>query len=199
MAATRTTRHGSTDTLVDQLREADREGEAAFLHAAPHEAADSLSPDGDAALRLWVILSRAHSAIAAHAADDVARHGLTLAEFGILEALFHRGPMLLGEVQRRILVSSGGITFLVDRLAAKGLVERRSCPTDRRARYAALTPEGQRLLAEIFPAHADALTRVMAGLSTHDKQGVADLIRALGLYAARLPRSSAAADPADQG
>ncbi len=76
-----------------------------------------------AALRLWVILSRAHAAIAAHAQADAARHGLTIAEFAILEALYHRGPMLLGEVQKRILVSSGGITFLVDRLAAKGLVD----------------------------------------------------------------------------
>ena len=74
------------------------------------------TPDETAALRLWVIMSRAHAAIAEHAAADVSRHGLTLTEFAIVEALYHRGPLLLGEVQKRILVSSGGITFLVDRL-----------------------------------------------------------------------------------
>jgi len=52
-------------------------------------------------------MSRTHAAIAAHASADVGRHGLTLAEFGILEALYHRRPMLMGEVQRRIPVSSG--------------------------------------------------------------------------------------------
>ncbi|MDQ8160509.1 MAG: MarR family transcriptional regulator [Gemmatimonadota bacterium] len=141
------------------------------------------------ALRLWVILSRAHAAIATLAAADVARHGLTLAEFGILEALYHRGPMLLGEVQRRILVSSGGITFLVDRLAAKGLVERRSCEADRRARYAALTPDGTDLVSRIFPEHAAMLTGSMEGLSVDDQQATADLLRALGLHAAGVPRS----------
>src|SRR3954451_16436799 len=86
------------------------------------------------ALKLWVVLARAHNAIYSHVQDDVAAHGLTVAEFGILEVLYHKGQMLLGEVQRRILVSSGGITYLVDRLTEKGLVERRECPEDRRAR-----------------------------------------------------------------
>lgn len=136
-----------------------------------------------AALRLWVIMSRAHAAIAAHASADVARHGLTLAEFGILEALYHRGPMLLGEVQRRILVSSGGITFLVDRLTAKGLVERRTCEADRRARYAALTPAGTQLVAQIFPEHAAMLTEVMEGLTVAEQTTATGLLKALGLFA----------------
>lgn len=149
-----------------------------------------LDHDTAAALRLWVIMSRAHTAVATHAAADVQRHGLTLAEFGILEALYHRGPMLLGEVQKRILVSSGGITFLVDRLAAKGLVERRSCETDRRARYAALTPKGQELVAEIFPAHAAVVKQAMAGISAEEQERVAELLRDMGRRAAGLPLSA---------
>ncbi len=146
-----------------------------------------LEVEQEAALRLWVILSRAHAAIASHAHADVARSGLTLAEFAILEVLYHRGPMLLGEVQRRILVSSGGITFLVDRLTAKGLVERRNCDKDRRARYAALTPPGEALVAELFPAHADAITQAMRGLAADDQQVVAEMLRSLGLHAAAKP------------
>src|SRR2546423_719114 len=98
------------------------------------EAPAGRRPD-DAALSLWVVLARAYAAMAEHAAAHAAQHGLTGTEFGILEALYHKGPMLLGEVQKKILVSSGGITFLVDRLAEKDLVERRECPSDRRARY----------------------------------------------------------------
>lgn len=145
-----------------------------------------LDPISGAALRLWVILSRAHSAIQAHASADVARHGLTLAEFAILEALYHRGPMLLGEVQRRILVSSGGITFLVDRLTGKGLVERRTCHSDRRARYAALTDRGEALVAEIFPAHAEAVTRAMTALTPDQQHEIADALRSLGTEAASM-------------
>lgn len=144
------------------------------------------TPEETTALRLWVIMSRAQAAIAEHAGADVARHGLTLAEFAILEALYHGGPLLLGEVQRRILVSSGGITFLVDRLTAKGLVERRNCPGDRRARYAALTPQGAAFMTEIFPKHVAALTKAMAGLSSDQRAATADLLRTLGLKAGEL-------------
>ncbi|MBV9774720.1 MAG: MarR family transcriptional regulator [Gemmatimonadetes bacterium] len=140
------------------------------------------------ALKLWVVLSRAHDAIAEHARADVSRHGLTLAEFGILEALFHRGPMLLGEVQRRILVSSGGITYLVNRLEERGLVERRECEEDRRARYAALTKEGEALVRRVFPEHAECLEHALAGLDADEKDEAIRLLRTLGRYASEARR-----------
>ena len=153
---------------------------------APRKA-PTLDASEASALRLWVILSRAHEAIARHAEADVARHGLTIAEFGILEALYHVGPMLLGELQRRILVSSGGVTYLVDRLHERGLVERQPCPNDRRARYAALTTEGKRLLARIFPGHARAIEHAMSGLTRADRERAAVLLKSLGRAAESLP------------
>lgn len=136
------------------------------------------------ALKLLVVLARAHAAVEAHLHANVGAHGLTLTEFGILEALFHKGPLLLGEVQRRILVSSGGVTYLVDRLEEKGLVQRQACPEDRRARYAALTPAGKALIERIFPDHAQVITRVMGALSLEEQQEATDLLRRLGHSAA---------------
>jgi MarR family 2-MHQ and catechol resistance regulon transcriptional repressor len=133
-----------------------------------------------------VVLARANAAIAAHAVADMARHGLTPAEFGLLEVLYHKGPMLLGDVQRRILVSSGGTTFLVDRLEKRGLLERRLCESDRRARYAALTAAGRALMDEIFPGHAEAIRRAMSGLGLADQREATDLLRVLGHEAAAL-------------
>ena len=132
------------------------------------------------ALKLWIVLSRAQSAVARHAEADVARHGLTIAEFAILEALYHRGPLLLGELQRKILVSSGGVTYLVDRLEAKGLVERQECPDDRRARYAALTVAGERLVKRIFPEHAERIVSALSGLTKAEQTQATALLRTLG-------------------
>lgn len=140
-------------------------------------------------LKLWVVLSRAFDAVQAHAQADVARRGLTIMEFGVMEVLYHKGPLTLGEVQRKILVTSGGVTYLVDRLAAKGLVERRRCETDRRAYYAALTPEGEALIAEIFPKHAAAVDRALGGLDEAQKEQAITLLRALGRYAADAPKT----------
>ncbi|MGZ8491578.1 MAG: MarR family winged helix-turn-helix transcriptional regulator [Gemmatirosa sp.] len=152
----------------------------------PHSAPilPDVTPAERDALRLWVVLSRAHAAIAAHAAADVARHGLTLAEFGVLEALHHKGPMLLGEVQRSLLVSSGGVTYLVDRLEQRGLVRRDRCPEDRRARYAVLTDAGTAFVREAFPRHAAAVQTAMAGLTQAEQETVRGLLRTLGTAAA---------------
>jgi MarR family transcriptional regulator, 2-MHQ and catechol-resistance regulon repressor len=139
----------------------------------------------DPALKLWVVLSRATAAVERHSRADIARHGLGPAEFGTLEALFHRGPMLLGEVKEKILLSSGGITYVVDRLVEKGLVERRQCPGDRRAAYAALTPEGEALIGRIFPEHARCLEHALGGLDDEEKAAATALLRRLGTEAAR--------------
>jgi MarR family transcriptional regulator, 2-MHQ and catechol-resistance regulon repressor len=136
------------------------------------------------ALKLWVVLSRAYTAVARHSEADIARHGLSSGEFAILEVLHHKGPLLLGEVQRRILASSGGVTYLVDRLEAAGLVERRDCPEDRRARYAALTRRGEQLMKRIFPAHAEAMERAVAGLTPAERKQAIELLKKLGHAAA---------------
>jgi MarR family 2-MHQ and catechol resistance regulon transcriptional repressor len=137
-----------------------------------------------AALKLWVVLARAYAAVAERAARDVARHGLTLAEFAVMEALYHKGQLLLGEVQKKILVSSGGVTYLVDRLEQRGLVERRLCAEDRRARYAALTAEGHAFMNRIFPEHAECIAEVASALTPEEKQQVTRLLRDLGRHAA---------------
>ncbi|GAC1653572.1 MAG: hypothetical protein NVS4B3_16810 [Gemmatimonadaceae bacterium] len=151
-------------------------------------AAGTGAPEAHAtALKLWVILARAHAAVSRYLEAEVAVHDLALTEFGILEALYHKGPLLLGEIQRKILVTSGGITYLVDRLVARGLVERRECPQDRRARYATLTPAGEALIRDIFPVHARSIECVMASLDQSEQEQATALLRTMGRAAAELP------------
>jgi MarR family transcriptional regulator, 2-MHQ and catechol-resistance regulon repressor len=138
----------------------------------------------ETALKLWVVLARAMNAVSKHVEADVAQYDLTGTEFGILEALYHKGPMLLGEIQRKILVTSGGITYLVDRLVVKGLVRREQCEEERRARYAVLTPAGQSLIKRIFPDHAARIEQAVSGLTAAEQREATQLLRKLGLAAA---------------
>ena len=138
-------------------------------------------------LKLYIVLSRASEAIHAHSKADIESHGLSFTEFAILEALYHKGPMLLNEVQKKILVSSGGITFLIDKLEKRGLVQRRPCESDRRARWAELTDEGRVLLARIFPGHAEVIRRALSGLTPEEQQQLTALLKTLGTAAAALP------------
>jgi len=131
------------------------------------------------ALALWVALARAHEAIDSELREQVGQHGLTPAEFGVLEVLLHLGALRLCDIQRKILVSSGGVTFVVDQLEERGLVQRRPDPSDRRARLVSLTPEGRRLISDIFPEHADRIASATAGLTGADRRAAIKLLRRL--------------------
>jgi MarR family transcriptional regulator, 2-MHQ and catechol-resistance regulon repressor len=139
----------------------------------------------DQAITLWAALGDAYSAMAAHATAEAARHGFSLAELAVLDVLHRRGQMLLGELQRHVSVSSGGATFLVDRLEGKGLVRRRSCADDRRATFATLTPKGVRVLTRVLPKHEKAIRKATAALSSKRQRQTTELLRKLAEAAAR--------------
>lgn len=138
------------------------------------------------ALHLWIILSRAHDAVASRDQRSLDRHKLTRAEFGVLDALFFKGPLLLGDIQKKILVSSGGVTYLVDRLEGRGLVERSPSPDDRRAVFASLTAEGERFFREIFGDHVRDLVRTLSALDPTERSELIRLLKKMGTGAARL-------------
>lgn len=156
-------------------------------------------PETRSSLHLWVTLARAYRAIEARAAGDVARHGLTLAEFGVLEALYHLGPLPLGELQRKVLVSSGGITWLADGLERRRLLRREPSERDRRVRIASLTDDGRALLDRIFPEHAACLVEATGGLSVEERERAAKLLRRLGRSAAGTGGTGAERDAGANG
>lgn len=138
-------------------------------------------------LKLWTVLAKAYDAVREHAFAHIEREGLTPGEFGVLDTLYHKGPMLLGELQHRVLVTSGGISYLTDRLERRGLVERREYAEDRRTKEVALTPEGEALMRRIFPEHTAVIERALAGVDPEVKQAVVSLLRTVGRAAASVP------------
>ena len=137
----------------------------------------------DEALELFVVLSRAFNWVNAHAIRDIHCHGLNLTEFGILEVLYHKGSLPLQQVGEKVLISSGNITYVVDKLEQKQLLVRKPSSEDRRVIFAELTPTGKNLMAAIFPSHALALRKAMSGLSLDEQAQAIDLLRKLGLAA----------------
>jgi MarR family 2-MHQ and catechol resistance regulon transcriptional repressor len=153
------------------------------MNSAPDVADASHNEATASALKLWVVLNRAQRAVGEHARRDIERHGLHPTEFAVLEVLHHRGPLPLGEVGSRVLLTSGSVTHVVDKLEARGLVTRTPDPADRRVSLAALTEEGARIISGIFPGHAEAIRRAMDGLTTEERRLAADLLRRMGRFA----------------
>ena len=107
-----------------------------------------------------------------------------MSDFMVLEALLHKGPLTITAIQAKVLLASGSMTAAVDRVERKGLVVRKTTPTDRRARLLELTPEGRRTATALFEKHAQDLEALMAVLSDAEKQRLYVLLKKLGLSAA---------------
>ena len=110
----------------------------------------------DPRLAAWQTFLRAHAhvvrALERELSDDQA---LALTDYDVLvqlSAAEHR-RLRMSELADRLLLSRSGITRLVDRLAADGLVERVTCDDDRRGQWASLTDAGHERLRRASPIH----------------------------------------------
>lgn len=142
---------------------------------------EKYGPRADLALSLWVKLVRAFSVLSKATSQDIERYGLTQGQFGVLECLGHLGPMTLGQLSKKKLVSGGNMTVVVDNLEKLGLVERRHCKDDRRSIYVGLTEAGQQRFEEIFPKHAVFVESMVSGLTTEEQVQLSALLKKLGM------------------
>lgn len=142
--------------------------------------------DQDVSLKLFIVLSRALEAIEKQIVKNVKDYGLNLTEFAVLELLFHKGDQPIQKIGQKILLASSSITYVVDKLEEKNYLVRKACPTDRRVTHASITDEGKKLMEDIFPRHKEAMSKIMAGLNTDEKEMVVEKLKKLGLYAQQL-------------
>ncbi len=133
------------------------------------------------ALDTFVKLIRAAESVSGAVHKELQTHGLTVSQFGILEALYHLGPMLQKDLAEKILKSPGNITMVIDNLAKRGLIVREKSASDRRASVISMTHEGSRLIAAIFPAHADRIRKTMSALTMKEQEDLGRLLKKLGL------------------
>ena len=132
------------------------------------------------ALRLWVTLARCYATYSKAIAAKVQDYGLTTPQFGTLEALYHLGPLPLGELAEKLLVTGGNVTYVMDRLQDQGLVYRDRRPDDRRVIRARLTQEGRDLVADVFPGHASYVEHLARHLSVEEQTVLRTLLKTLG-------------------
>ena len=128
------------------------------------------SPNEVEALSAFINLMRAGDSVAAALQGDFDQDELTTSQFGVLEALFHLGPLFQGELAQKLLRCTGSITSVVDGLEKKGMVERRREAHDKRYVRVSLTPKGKKAIERVFPRHARSVVEVFGSL-TREEQG----------------------------
>ena len=133
------------------------------------------------ALDTYVKLMRATESVTARAHRQISAFGLSFSQFGVLEALYHIGPMSQSEIGQKILRSSGNMTMVIDNLEKRRLVKRERSRADRRFLIVHLTEKGRQLISRIFPSHATEIAREFAVLTASEQQTLGKLCKKLGL------------------
>ena len=132
------------------------------------------------ALDSFIKLMRAADSVSTQVNDHLREYGLTVSQFGVLEALYHLGVLNQSDLAQKLLKSTGNLTTVVDNLTKQGLVERRRCTEDRRVVYIHLTDAGREMLASILPGHVDGVVSAFSVLSEEEQVALGGLLRRLG-------------------
>ena len=135
----------------------------------------------DPRLRAWAAFLRAHARIVRSLEHELAEEqGMALTDYDVLVQLAGADPQRLrmSELADRLLLSRSGVTRLVDRLVADGLVERVTCDDDRRGQWASLTDAGYARLRGATPTHLRGVAHHFLDRLRDDE--LATLERALG-------------------
>jgi MarR family transcriptional regulator, 2-MHQ and catechol-resistance regulon repressor len=153
----------------------------------PPQPETSTDSDRTATLQLVIALARAYQALEVGVRPQLAEKGLGMTEFAVLEVLYHKGPLPLGQIRDRILVSGASTTYIVKKLEERGLMRRKTSTEDQRVVFGELTPQGRKLIDEVFPPHVERLREITAALSVPEKREAGRLLRLLSQQTRHTP------------
>ena len=127
------------------------------------------------ALNTFVKLVRCTNTVTGDVHDHF-QNELTVSQFGILEALYHLGPMVQKDLAEKILKSPGNITTIINNLVKNNLVARVPSERDRRYCVIELTENGRKVIERIFPIHADGICKRFSVLSSQEQKQLGELL-----------------------
>lgn len=141
---------------------------------------DAQEDDIQLSLKLMVVLSKAYRNITAKALKDINTYNLSSTEFGVMEILYTKGKFPIQQIGERLLITSGPMTYNIDKLEKKKLLRRIPSKEDRRVVYVEITSDGKDLFDQIFPQHTAYIHSLMSGFTRKQKLEAIELLKKLG-------------------
>lgn len=132
-------------------------------------------------LNAFIKLMRATDSLNNRLSRQLNDAGLTVSQFGVLEALLHLGPLNQKALGEKLLKSGGNITLVIDNLEKSGWVERHQDPEDRRSMLIHLTDKGEDFISDYFPRHLDRIVSEFEELSDKELEQLSRICKKLGL------------------
>lgn len=126
----------------------------------------------DINLNIVLAMARTHNSLFSKIEKSVQENGLNLSEFGVLEFIYNQGPQPVQKIADKILVTSGTITYVINKLESKNLVIRKKCEKDKRIFYVSLTKEGEELILKVFKKHKEFLNDLLSEMDEESKRSL---------------------------
>lgn len=133
------------------------------------------------ALDAFIKFTRAGHALESRLLARGGMGSLTPSQFGVLETLYHLGPLCQGALSQKLLTSTGNMTMVLDNLERRGLVRRVRSADDRRMVLIELTNDGAELIAATLPNQIAAIVEEFSVLSPVEQLELGRLCKKLGL------------------
>jgi DNA-binding MarR family transcriptional regulator len=124
-------------------------------------------------------LVRCYQAFERASDADIRRSGLTAPQFDVVVTLGNTAGLPFKELGSRTLITKGTLTGVVDRLEARGLVERMASTEDGRSTIVRLTTAGDRLFQQVFEPHLAFLAPAFESLSESGRRALESRLRQL--------------------
>jgi MarR family 2-MHQ and catechol resistance regulon transcriptional repressor len=124
-----------------------------------------------------MILMQTSKAIHEQIKDEMAKNKLGVTEFSVLEVLYQKGKQTIQQIGKCILVSSGSMTYVIDKLEQRGLLSRNACPDDRRVIHVMLTDDGNGWMNEIMPKYHKVVNHMFDSLNSVEAETMVQLLK----------------------
>ncbi len=132
------------------------------------------------ALDTAIKLARATESLVSKTSLNLSAQNVTVSQFGILDAVYHLGPLTQKTLGEKILKSGGNITHVVDNLEKRALVKRHRGKNDRRNFEIHLTKKGEKLITKILPGYVKVIKDELSILSQEESEILQRLCKKIG-------------------
>jgi MarR family 2-MHQ and catechol resistance regulon transcriptional repressor len=131
-------------------------------------------------LKTITIFFRASHALEQVIKDEVLSHGLSLSEFGVLEALYHKGPLNVNQVISKVLIPNSSMSYVIDQLVSKGLITKTKDAIDKRVYRLDLKTAGRDFMDQMYPIHEQRLRQVLDRMTVEEEKTLQTLLKKIG-------------------
>jgi MarR family 2-MHQ and catechol resistance regulon transcriptional repressor len=133
-----------------------------------------------------LVLWKAAKAVEKVDKASIARTGLGLSDFAIMEALLHKGSLSINQIGKKVLLTSGSMTAAINRLENGGLVKRIRDQSDGRYFYVHLTENGRKVIREAYGNHQLNLEKIAEILTDEERVELVRLLKKLGFHSDKM-------------